>query len=164
MRSTPSRHRDPAVRPLRVLPAVLSGSLAGGMLFIDGVLLPFWRATPPAEFRRWFAQYSGRIRALMIPLGVGAGLANAVVAARRAGTSDGGGAAAALTAAAASAGVIAITVTVNEPANHRFADGTLSDAETTALLETWGRWHRVRVVLGLLAAAAATSAVGQRKA
>jgi hypothetical protein len=67
-------------------------------------------------------------------------------------------------AAVATGGVIAITLAVNEPANHRFTDGPLTDGETRDLLRTWARWHSVRVVLGLVAAAAATTAVASRSA
>lgn len=37
-------------------------------------------------------------------------------------------------AAAPTPGVISITVTVNEPANHRITTGALTDPETTDLL------------------------------
>ena len=62
-------------------------------------------------------------------------------------------------AAAATAGVIAITVAVNEPANHRFTGGALTDTETEELLRRWDSWHRIRVALGVLATVAATVAV-----
>lgn len=147
--------------PIGVLAAVLSGLLAGGMVFIEVVLLPFWRGIPPADFRQWFTAYSGRIRNLMIPLGVGAGVVNAAsaisdVAGHRRSSS------ASVAAAAATAGVIAITVAVSEPANHRFAGGELTDAETEDLLRTWARWHHVRVVLGVAATVAAVSTLTRR--
>jgi len=66
---------------------------------------------------------------------------------------------AAVAAAGAAAGVIAVTVTVNEPANPRFTAGTLTDAETTQLLRRWARWHHLRVALGLTATVAAARAL-----
>ncbi len=146
---------------LAVLTAVLVGVLAGGMVLIEVLLVPFWRGVPPAEFRRWFAAYSDRIRALMVPLGAGAGVvagASAVanVVQRRPGAS------ASVVAAGATAGVVAITVTVNEPANHRFAGGALTDSETQELLDRWARWHDARVVLGLAATVAAAVALARR--
>jgi anthrone oxygenase-like protein len=150
-------------RPLAISSAVLDGLLAGGMVVIEVVLLPFWRGSPPADFRRWFAAHVGRIRALMVPLGAAAGAACAASAAaqwvegRRT-------VPAAMAAAAATAGVIAITVTVNEPANHRFTGGTLTDTETTDLLTTWARWHHVRVLLGVVATVAAAAAITERDA
>jgi uncharacterized membrane protein len=132
------------------------------MVLIDVVLLPFWRAMPPADFRRRFTANAHRIRAVMIPLGMGAGVAGVVsTGAQLIGHGPGSRASAAATAA--TAGVIAITVTVSEPANHRFTAGTLTDTETRDLLQTWARWHHVRVVLGLAATVAAASALARRK-
>jgi uncharacterized membrane protein len=148
-------------RPLALLAAVTAGLLAGGMVLIEVVLVPFWRAAPPAEFREWFTAHSGRIRALMVPLGVGAGLASAASAVAQVTARDRSGPAA-VVAAGATVGVLAITVTVNEPANDRFVAGELTGPETTELLNRWARWHHVRVVLGLVAAGAATLALAER--
>jgi hypothetical protein len=141
--------------------ALLAGVLAGGMVLIRVALVPFWRSSPPADFRRWFTAYAGHIRRLMVPLGAGAGAVSAAsavahVIGRRPRSAS------SVAAAVATGGVVAITLTVNEPANARFTGGSLSDNETRDLLRTWARWHDVRVVLGLVAAAAATSAVGGR--
>ncbi len=157
-------HTPPVARWAQLLgsaSAVLAGVLTGGMVLIQGVLVPFWRSAPPAEFRRWFTSYAGHIRRLMIPLGAGAGAVSAAAAAahligRRPRRSS------SVAAAVATGGVVAITLTVNEPANARFTSGSLSDAETRDLLRTWARWHSVRVVLGLAAAVAATSALAGR--
>ena len=149
-----------SVRPLALATALSAGLLTGGMILIEVVLVPFWRDASPSEFRQWFTAHSGRIRALMVPLGAGAGLAGTAsavvqVAERRRSS------AAALVAAAATASVIAITAAVNEPANHRFVSGKLTGPETTELLNEWARWHHVRVVLGLVATGAATVALAQ---
>ena len=144
-------------RLLAMVTAVLTGLLAGGMIVIEVVLLPFWRGLPPVDFRQWFTAHADRIRSLMIPLGAGAGVTTAASAAVQVARGHCGGAAS-VAAAAATAGVIAITVTVSEPANHRFTGGGLTDEETTDLLRTWARWHHVRVALGLVATVAATSA------
>lgn len=145
-------------RPLALLSAVLTGLLAGGMVLIEVVLLPFWRGASPADFRDWFAAHSGRIRNLMVPLGAGAGTVGAASAVVH--LAEGRRSAPASVAAAlATAGVIGITVTVNEPANHQFTAGTLTDSETRDLLSRWARWHHVRVVLGLAAAVGASSAL-----
>ena len=140
--------------------ATLTGLLAGAMLFLRVVLLPFWRDLPPAEFRAWFVRRSGAIRALMVPLGVGAaGASLAAAAARAAGGED---VRANAVAAASSVAVVAVTVTVNEPANEEFVRGDLKDEETPTLLARWSRWHDVRVALGLTAAAAAALGAGRR--
>ena len=159
-----SLQRTPAgrTRPLALLSAVLVGLLAGGMVLIEAVLLPFWRSVPPEEFRRWFTTNAPRIRALMVPLGAGAAMVSVASAVAEATASRRPGPAP-LTAAAATVGVVAVTVTVNEPANARFTGGSLTDAETSDLLGAWGRWHHLRVALGVLATVAAAAALGGRR-
>jgi Domain of unknown function (DUF1772) len=148
-------------RFLALCSTVMAGLLAGGMILIDVVLLPFWRGVPPEQFRTWFAAHSDRIRTLMIPLGAGAAAVNAASAVVQA--AKGPRAGAASVAAAAAAGVVAITVTVNEPMNHRFTAEHLTDAETANLLARWARWHRLRVALGVLATLGAALTLMDRK-
>jgi len=136
------------------LAASLLGLLAGAMLVIAVVLVPFWSVLTPTELRTWFARHAGRIGALMFPLG-----AAAMVAAAAAWLAHRGRWPA--LAAGAAAGVVAVTLLVNEPANRRFAGPVyLSDADTVALLGRWRRWHWLRVALGLVAFAAALGALG----
>lgn len=150
-----------AAAPLRIASATIAGTLAGGMLLIEIVLVPFWRGLPPREFRAWFGEHSGRIRSVMAPLGAaGAGAALATTAAEAA---TGGAPARAAVAAAGTSAVVAITLTVNEPANAKFEQPDFDDAETTALLRRWTRWHHVRVALGFVAAAAAASTAAARR-
>jgi uncharacterized membrane protein len=97
----------------------------------------------------------------MLPLGVAsAGTSLAATAARLVNRQD---ARASSVASAGAIGVVGITVTVNEPANRKFASEDLSDDETASLLARWARWHDVRVVLGLIAALAALRALGDRE-
>jgi uncharacterized membrane protein len=129
--------------------ALFLGLLAGAMLLIAVVLVPFWAALPPAEFRRWFAANAPRIGSLMLPLGAVAAVA-AVAAVFLEWQAPGRGWL--VVAAAGAVGVAAVTLAVNEPANQRFvAPDGLSDRDTAALLERWIRWHRVRVALGVAA-------------
>ena len=149
-------------RVLAVASAVLVGLLAGAMVLIKVVLVPFWRGAPPAAFRDWFTAHSGRIRALMVPLGTGAGIVAAASAVAH--VAQGSRAArASVAAAGATAGVVGITVAVNEPANERFTAGALTDSETAQLLGRWARWHDARVILGLAATLAAVLALAQRE-
>jgi hypothetical protein len=147
-------------RLLASVSATLAGLLAGAMLFLRIVLLPFWRELPPADFRAWFAEHSDRIRALMVPLGVGSAAASIGATAVRG--ANGEDPRASSVAAAAAVGVVAVTVTVNEPANRKFVSEELGDEETATLLSRWTRWHDVRVVLGVIATAAAVRALGDR--
>lgn len=124
------------------------------MVLIEVLLVPFWRSSSPREFREWFAVHSPRIRALMVPLGAGAAAA-ATATAIADGLAEGQVEPSSTIAAAAASSVVAITVTVNEPANEKFAQVDFDDAETTTLLQRWARWHQARVGLGLIAAVAA---------
>jgi len=125
------------------LAAFLLGLLSGAMVLIGVALVPFWQSMPPGEFRGWFARHSTRIGRLMIPLGASAAVVALVAAAIERTPPR-------LLAAAGAGTVASITMLVNEPANHRFAShGNLDDAETTALLARWRRWHWVRIVAGL---------------
>jgi hypothetical protein len=142
-------------RSVRNVSAALTALFAGAMLLIRVVLVPFWQRLPPDAFRVWFRANSGRIAAVMFPLGGAATvstLAAAVVsrdvprAQRRP----------LLLAAACTVGVTVVTMVVNEPANERFNSHELAVDETTALLTRWRRWHTVRVLLG---AAAAVNAI-----
>jgi Domain of unknown function (DUF1772) len=149
-------------RPLRLATAGISGILAGAMLVIKIVLVPFWRDAPPREFRAWFGQHSARIRGLMVPLGaagLGVSGATAALEARRKGAPG-----PAAVAAGASAGVVAITLSVNEPANAKFEQADFDDEQTAELLRKWSRWHDVRVSLGLIATAAAVITAASSRA
>ena len=77
MSATPQMLRT----PLRVATVGMVGMLAGAMLVIKLVLVPFWRGVPPRQFRTWFGAHSPRIRAVMVPLGAaGVGTAAATAA------------------------------------------------------------------------------------
>ena len=125
------------------------GGLAAAMTLIRAVLLPWWQDLPPAEFRAWFRKNGKRIGGVMIPLGVGSvvSVTGAAVLDRRRGSK---------LAAAATAGVVGITVAVNEPLNERFWSAEpMTDHEMTAALARWARWHDLRVALGVVAVVAA---------
>jgi len=148
---------------LRLATSLVTGTLAGAMLLIRLVLVPFWRDLPPRDFRVWFGANSGRIRALMVPLGTAGAGSSLLTAATE--TRAGGAVAPAAVAAAASAGVVAITLAVNEPANAKFEQLDFDDEQTGQLLGKWARWHDVRVILGAVAvtAAAITAASSPRR-
>ena len=149
------------VRPLSMVAAASGGLSAGAMLLIRIVLLPFWRGLPPAEFRRWFASHSSRIRGLMVPLGTTAA-ASAIATATTEAVTERTAPSTSAIAAASAVGVLAVTVTVNEPANEKFVQPDFDDEETTHLLARWARWHDVRVALGLIGAFAAARAAVNR--
>ena len=149
-------------RQLSLASATLSGLLAGAMLFLRVVLLPFWQRLPPAEFRAWFEEHAPRIRALMVPLGVGAAATSVGAAAAQAARQEDARPSSA--AAAGAVAVVAVTVTVNEPANEKFVSGELDDEATVSLLARWARWHDVRVALGVVSAVAAVHGLSAARA
>jgi hypothetical protein len=149
-------------RAVAIAATVTTGLLAGGMLLIRVVLVPFWRGIPPREFRDWFASHSNRIRGVMVPLGTAAATSSAITALFELAADDGATASSAM-AAVSAAGVGAITYAVNEPANEQFVREDLDDDVTTDLLGRWSRWHDLRVVLGVVSAlAAARTLLGAR--
>lgn len=98
----------------------------------------------------------------MVPLGAtGLGVSGATAALEA--RSEGAPGPAAV-AAAASAGVVAITLSVSEPANAKFEQADFDDEQTTELLRKWSRWHNVRVGLGLIATAAAVITAASARA
>jgi hypothetical protein len=128
------------------------------MLLIRIVLVPFWQGLPAPEFRAWFTEHSPRLRRLMVPLAGGAALTSVGAAAAQIAAPDGARGSASM-AAAAGAGVVAVTLAVNGPANRSFVEAQLTDQETKELLARWKRWHDVRVALGLLGAVASARAL-----
>ena len=137
--------------------ALVIGLLAGAMLFIGVELVPFWQGLPPAEFRAWFALHSGRIGALMFPLGIASVVASLAALIR---DRSGPNRLSYLVAFAGALAVAIVTVAINEPANLRFAAPVgLSDADTIALLARWKVWHWIRVMFGLIAFAASLKAL-----
>ena len=125
--------------------------LAGAMLLIRVVLLPFWQRQSPDAFRDWFRANAGRIGAVMFPLG-GAATLSATAAAVVSRDVPRAQRCTLILAAACTVGVTAVTVVVNEPANEQFVGSELPIDETPALLTRWRRWHNVRVLLGAGAA------------
>ena len=122
------------------------------MALIRIVLVPWWRNMAPSEFRAWFSAHGKRIGGVMIPLGVWSFVAatGAAVLDRQRGST---------LAAAATAGVVGVTVAVNEPLNERWwSDEPMSDDEVSASLDRWTRWHDARLVFGLVAVVAAARA------
>jgi Domain of unknown function (DUF1772) len=98
----------------------------------------------------------------MLPLGPASAAAATASAIAQAATTD-GERVSSVTAAATAVGVVAITVSVNEPANARFVEDALGDDGTVALLSRWVRWHDVRVALGPIGALAAARAASAKR-
>jgi hypothetical protein len=146
------------------LACLLLGLLAGAMLFIGDVLVPFWTSMSPEQFVGWFTENAPRIRALMVPLGAIAGLAS--VSAVMLGRFDPTARRAWQGAAGINAVlVVALTVLVLEPMNERFvAVPPVPADELSALLAHWRRWHLLRAGFGLAGFYCAVRALSVPKA
>jgi hypothetical protein len=135
-----------AARLIMGLSVVALGLLSGGMLFIAVSLMSAWQAMPPADFQSWFAAHSGRIAALMLPLGFIPVLL-AIAAIPLAWRSD-------ARVWALIAAICAVLVVIEYPiffagANARFAGGGMTGDEVRSLLGQWAAWHWSRTILGL---------------
>src|SRR5438876_218312 len=98
-------------RSVRETSAALAALLAGAMLLIRVVLVPFWQRLAPDAFRDWFRDNSGRIGAVMFPLG-GAATLSATAAAVVSRDVPRAQRRALLVAAACTIGVTAVTVVI----------------------------------------------------
>jgi len=129
---------------IHALAVAAIGVYAGAMLTERGVLVPWWRSLPPAEFLGWYpANYArlNRFFGTLTVVALVAALADAAVA--------GGGPV--LGAAAAMVTCVAMLPVYFAAANARFAAGTIAAAEVPAALTRWARWHDLRTALSLVA-------------
>jgi hypothetical protein len=158
---------------LQGLSAAALGVLLGAEVAEGALLVPWWRALPPADFLAWYAANAERLLGFFAPLTTLATVL-AVAAAITAVAVRADGRAPAVVGA-----VLVVLVVVGffvyfEDANHGFATGTVSPGDVPAALATWARWHWVRVAamgvafaaslwsLGLGGATAAVSAQARR--
>lgn len=58
-------------KTIQLLTIALNAAFIGAMILIGLVLVPFWQSSDPQVFLNWFSAYSGNIGSLMIPLGPG---------------------------------------------------------------------------------------------
>jgi hypothetical protein len=141
--------------------AAALGVSAGAMLTGGVVLVPYWRASVPAEFLAWFGANSQRMVSFYGPLQLlSAFLAiAAAIASIRAGAPD--------RVPAAVSAILAIAVFVPyflyfQQANASFASSTIETADVPAELARYALRQWVRIGLGL--AAFGASLLALRKA
>jgi hypothetical protein len=154
----PPRTAAHVVRVLEGLTVAALGIYAGAMLTEGFVLVPYWRALPPEQFFKWYAEYDDRLFAFfgtLTMLMVALALATAVVSILERAPGRWFSVVAAVLAVAA----VAMFPLYFEHANASFAAATLSPSELPAELLRWQRWHVVRVVLSVLALLAAVLSV-----
>jgi hypothetical protein len=126
------------------------GVFAGAMLTEAGVLVPYWRALPPAEFFAWYAANDARLLGFFGPLTAVAVLV-AIAAAAMAVWTAHPGRRPAVVAAVLSAAALSTFFVYFRAANASFSAGT---AELPAELDRWAAWHWARTVVSCAALAA----------
>jgi hypothetical protein len=135
---------------LQLLAAASLGVYAGAMLTEALVLVPMWRAQPPADFLAWYAVNGRRLASAFGAVTWAAGLL-AVAAALGAGRP---GRWAATLAAVLVALAVASFPAYFARANAAFSAGTLSPSQLGPELARWAAWHRGRTAVALGAAGA----------
>jgi len=139
---------------LRHLAVAALGIFLGAQLTEGLVLVPYWRALPPEQFFRWYADNDRRLLRFFGPLTTATALL-AIAAALATWWEGRPGAAAAALAALAMVVVVASFVAYFERANRRFATAAVAPSELPAELARWDAWHWARTALAAVAFAAA---------
>lgn len=139
---------------LLLLSAAALGLYAGAMLTEGFILVPYWQSLPPPAFFVWYAAndqrlfgFFGAVTTLAVLLASGAALAAFVT--RHPGRRP----------ASVAAGLMLLTLAMFfvyfADANTRFAAGGIPAESLAGELERWASWHRTRMVVALVALAAA---------
>ena len=134
---------------IHVLAVTALGVYAGGTLTEGGVLVPWWRGLPPAEFLRWYAANHARITRFFGALTATA----AVLAVVDAGVAVAGRDATrgwAVAAAVLMLALVAMFPLCFKTPNERFASGGIAPDDVPAALARWAAWHRLRMVASVV--------------
>lgn len=131
------------------------GLFAGAMLTEGLVLVPSWRAMPPADFFAWYATNEPLLLRLFTPLTACTALLALAAAVASLATGHAG-----RWFACAAAGIMLVTVGMFyaffQQANAQFSSATAAPNELATLLSRWAAWHHWRTALSLVAMAVAT--------
>jgi hypothetical protein len=139
---------------LRWLSVAALGIFSGAMLTEGGVLVPYWRALPPAEFLRWYAANAERLLAFFSPVTTAAGVL-ALLAAAGSLWEGHPGRWWTVAAAVLMVAVVATFFVYFEAVNASFAAATIAGDAVPAELARWAAWHYARTAASVLALAAA---------
>jgi hypothetical protein len=139
---------------VRVLSVASWGVFVGAELTEALVLVPFWRALPPAEFLGWYAANDRRLLGFFGPLTSVTALL-ALAAALASLWQGHPGRWAAVAAAVLAVAVVASFFLYFRDVNASFAAATIRAEDVGAELGRWSAWHWLRTGLGVAAFAAA---------
>ncbi len=138
----------PLYEALQLVSAGFLGLFIGALLAEGALLVPYWRALPPAEFFALHGSFGPRLFRFFAPLTTGA-LLLAVAAALASLWVASPGRWASLAAAGLAASLVATYFLYFKRANAGFADASVGAAGLAGELKRWARWHWARVGLGL---------------
>lgn len=137
-----------AVEALAVLATVVLGISAGALVAEGGVLVPFWRSTPPEQFLGWYRKHAALLVGFYGPLEIASvGLTAGALAATWLQPTVG-------RAPLAVALLLAVGVLVAFPlyfqkVNASFASGSIELARVPDELRRWAHWHWARTTLAV---------------
>jgi hypothetical protein len=143
---------------LRYLSAAALGIFVGAQLTEGLVLVPYWRALPPEQFFRWYAENDQRLLGFFGPLTTVTALL-AIAAAMVTWWEAAPGRLAASIAALVMIAIVASFFVYFEHANKSFAEAGIASSAVAAELARWSGWHWSRTVLAAVAFAAALLAL-----
>jgi hypothetical protein len=146
----------------RGLSATSLGLFVGAMLTEGFVLVPYWRALPPAEFLAWYAANDRRLLGFFGPLTTVTALlavAAAVDSFRQRPPRW-----PVLLAAGLMVAVVSMFFLYFERANASFASASIRAEDVAAELTRWSRWHWWRTALAFTALVAAIRSLWQQAA
>ncbi len=140
------------------LTVIVAGVSCGAMLTGAMVLVPSWRAMPPAEFLAWFAANAGRMQLFFGPLQA-ATIVLAIASAILFRIGGRPGAISFAIAAMLATAVLATFPLYFRSANASFVSASISLGDVPAELARWSAWQLARTALGLAAFAAGLSGI-----
>ncbi|HYC55895.1 MAG TPA: DUF1772 domain-containing protein [Candidatus Binatia bacterium] len=135
---------------LRVLAAVALGLFAGANLAEGGLLVPYWRSLPAAEFFTWYAANDERLYSFFSRLTILTAvpvLAVAVISWWKADSTRW----LSICAGALLIGCIVMFPLYFEAANSSFSAAAPSEPQLADELARWSTWHWVRTVMAMVA-------------
>lgn len=139
-----------ATELVRLGSLVSLGLFAGAMLTEGLVLVPAWRAMPPADFFAWYAAHEQLLLRFFTPLTVCTALLT-LAAAMLSLTANQPGRWLAWGAAGITLIIVGMFYVFFRQANAHFSSATVAPQQLATLLSRWAAWHHWRTALSIAA-------------
>lgn len=144
---------------LQLLSAGSIGLLVGALLAEGAIFIPYWRSLPADTFYSLHKEYGPRLYRFFAPLTIVPSFLSVAAAGLSLWMAD-GGRWPTLVACLLFFCIVATYGGYFKQANARLATASLSATELSSELARWESWHWARVVVGILAFAAALIGIG----